>query len=106
MTAIKLSRKTQENHGENGTLELKQLQSTPYNAELSYTLCINFLHRRKMSRLELQLADSYIDTHKFQMIILTEAMKVAILFQKNESSTGPLKILDRSEWSTVAICQS
>lgn len=54
---------------------LIQLQSMPYNAELSYTLCNNFLHRCKISRLDLQLADSYTDTHKFQTIMLIEAMK-------------------------------
>lgn len=69
---------------------------------LSYTLCINFLHRLKMPRLDLQLADSYSDIHKSQMNILTEAMTFVILFQKMKVAVDPSKsCLDRSEWSTV-----
>lgn len=82
--------------------QLMQLHSTLYNAELSYTLCINFLHRHKMPRLDLQLADSYTDTHKFQMNILTEAKTIVILFQKMKVAVDPsISCLERSEWSTV-----
>lgn len=82
--------------------QLMELHSTPYNAELSYTLCINFLHRHKMPRLDLQLADSHTDTHKVQMIMLIEARKVVILFQKMQVALDPSKsCLDRCEWSTV-----
>lgn len=75
-----------------------QLHSTPCNAELSYTLCINLLHRHKMPRSDLQLADSHTDTHKFQIIMLNEAKKGVILFQKMEVAVDSSKsCLDRSK---------
>lgn len=87
--------------------QLMQLHSMPYNAELSYTLCINFLHRHEMPRLDLQLADSYTATHKFHMIMLIEAMKVVILLQKMKVAVDPQNPgwTDPSE-AQFAICQS
>lgn len=75
-----------------------QLHSMPCNAELSYILCINLLYRHKMPRLDLQLADSHTDTHKFQLIMLIEARKVVILLKKMEVAVDPSKsCLDRSK---------